>query len=627
MRSSAAVTTPNVRIVGRRFVDGHGRTLSLRGVNAGGSSKVPTRPDGRTHVTHGFYDHRDVSFVGRPFPLDETDEHFARLARWGLTFVRLLTTWEAVEHDGPGHYDHDYLGYLRAVVESAATHGINVFIDPHQDVWSRWTGGDGAPGWSLDAVGIDLTGLAATGAAVSHQTTGEPFPRMIWPTNHTKLGAATMFTLFFAGNDLLPSTTIAGDGAQDILQESYIAAMTEVARTVADLPNVVGYDTMNEPGCGWIDVEDLGEHAGRLRIGPSPTPLQSMVAASGRPVEVGVYDLLADQPHATTVLNPDGVRLWREGFQCPWLAEGVWEEEGPDGVRLLRPHHCAGRRFYDRYLVPFVRRYAERIRSVHAEAAIFVEGVPGAAPPALQGPADPDRIVHAGHWYDGLTLLTKHYDPGLAVDDRTHELVTGEDAVRRSVRAQMARLVSESEELLGGVPTLVGEIGVPFDLDDGVAYQSGDFSAQTAALRAYIDALDANLLSFTLWNYTADNTNEHGDGWNGEDLSIFSRDQGWFGEGPDSGARALLGFCRPYPLATAGTPLALEFDAEARVLRYLFTAAADVAAPTEIYVPAVQYPDGFDVATSAGTWRVAGARVLLDTTGRSGEVTVTVKPR
>jgi len=54
-----------------------------------------------TRVRDGFFDHRRVSFVGRPFPLEEAGEHFARLREWGLTFVRFLVTWEAIEHAGP----------------------------------------------------------------------------------------------------------------------------------------------------------------------------------------------------------------------------------------------------------------------------------------------------------------------------------------------------------------------------------------------------------------------------------------------------------------------------------------------------------------------------------------------
>ena len=121
----------------------------LRGVNLGGSSKVPYTPNGATHLREKFFDHRHVSFIGRPFPLEEADEHFGRLRTWGLTFLRFLVTWEAIEHAGPGIYDLDYLDYLHAIIQKAAEHGLTVFIDPHQDVWSRFSGGDGAPGWTL----------------------------------------------------------------------------------------------------------------------------------------------------------------------------------------------------------------------------------------------------------------------------------------------------------------------------------------------------------------------------------------------------------------------------------------------------------------------------------------------
>ena len=120
------------------------RIILLRGINFGASSKIPSSADA-THIRAAdFYTkHKDVSFVGRPCPLDEADVHFARLASWGFNTLRLLITWEAVEHAGPGIYDHHYLKYLRELCRKAAKHGLSVFIDPHQDVWSRFTGGDG----------------------------------------------------------------------------------------------------------------------------------------------------------------------------------------------------------------------------------------------------------------------------------------------------------------------------------------------------------------------------------------------------------------------------------------------------------------------------------------------------
>ena len=114
--------------------------------------------------------------MGRPFPLQEADEHLDRLRAWGLTFLRLLVPWEAVEHAGPGQYDEEYLAYLRAVVERAGHYGIDVFIDPHQDVWSRWTGGDGAPGWTLEAVGFDLCKAGGDRRGVHTSDGRGPFP-------------------------------------------------------------------------------------------------------------------------------------------------------------------------------------------------------------------------------------------------------------------------------------------------------------------------------------------------------------------------------------------------------------------------------------------------------------------
>lgn len=195
------------------FLDQKGRRLLLRGVNLSGASKVPFKPNGATYRREQFFNHREVSFVGRPFPLEEAEEHFNRLRHWSLTTLRFITTWEAIEHAGPGIYDEDYLDYLVQVIQKADAHGIRLFIDPHQDVWSRFSGGDGAPGWTLEAVGFNLQNLHPTGAAYVHALVGDGYPRMIWGTNTYKLAAATMFTLFFAGNVFAPTTKIDGQPA------------------------------------------------------------------------------------------------------------------------------------------------------------------------------------------------------------------------------------------------------------------------------------------------------------------------------------------------------------------------------------------------------------------------------
>ena len=144
-----------VRRRGTDFVDRHGRVLTLRGVNLAGTCKMPrscggaeAAERGGTHTAEGFYEAEDISFVGRPFPLEEADVHLTRLRAYGCSVVRLLVTWEAVEHAGPGKYDEEYLRYLTALAAKCAEYAINIYVDPHQDVWSRYSGGDGAPAWT-----------------------------------------------------------------------------------------------------------------------------------------------------------------------------------------------------------------------------------------------------------------------------------------------------------------------------------------------------------------------------------------------------------------------------------------------------------------------------------------------
>jgi hypothetical protein len=203
-----------------------------------------------------------------------------------------------------------------------------------------------------------------------------------------------------------------------------------------------------------------------------------------------------------------------------------------------------------------------------------------------------------------LTLFTKDYRSYLALDFATRKLVFLPWRVKRSFCDQLARVRSGSAQGLTAMPTIVGEVGIPFDLRGGEAYRTGDFALQVRAMDASLSALDDNLLSYALWNYTADNDNLRGDQWNGEDLSIFSRDQQADAKDINSGGRALEAVVRPYARATAGEPLRMHFDHRRRVFEFEFRHDGAVQAPTELFVPAFQYPGGCRVQVSDGTFEL-----------------------
>lgn len=610
-----------MEIRGDRFVDDAGRGLILRGLNLGGDSKFPVSPDGRTHRRDGFYEGRNVSFVGRPFPLDKADEHFARLAGWGQCFLRFLVTWEAVEHEGPGIYDTAYLDYLEAVVDSAARHGISLFIDPHQDVWSRWSGGDGAPLWTLEACGFEPRNFQATGAALLHQETGAGYPRMQWFSNHLRLACATMFTLFFGGDDFAPGIEIDGMPVQHFLQDHYIAAMREVALRLAKYPNVVGIDSMNEPGTGFIGIDDARvRRQGFSMPGLAPTPWEAMLAGEGFPVEVDRIGVrgLGLKVVGRARLGSAGFRAWKDDDVCVWRRAGVWDVGGGQPV-LKDPGRFAAKpgAFNDRYLKPFVKRFASEIRRASSDAArfsIFIEGAAQgeSAPSWTKG--DPVGVVNSTHWYDAFTLLFKLWTGFLAFDTERGKAVIGPTAVRAYFKEAFARIAEHSRERMGGVPSLVGEFGLPFDMNGRKAYHRGDFRLQERALSAYYDAIDANLMNATIWNYVADNTHEWGDGWNGEDLSVFCEE--------DGGGRALGGFVRPYAYATAGRIVEMSFNRRSGEFRLRYLPDKTIADPTEVFVPLLQYPEGYalEVSGCMAAERACESPIWLDLKPESGAV-------
>jgi hypothetical protein len=638
-----------IRIKDGEFVDEYGRILNLRGVNVAGSSKIPYNSNSISSSGS------EVTFVGRPFPLSEASLHFTRLRACGYTFIRFIVTWEAIEHAGPGIYDTEYLDYIRQVLEKASEFGIRVFIDPHQDVWSRWTGGDGAPLWTLEVVGFDVDNFPQCEAALCQQTYGQghstpeqefklcgessgaaPYPEMIWPTNYFKLACATMFTLFWAGKRFAPQLmVVAGEekvNIQTFLQTHYINAMGELLKRLIGLDNIVGIGTMNEPHSGYINVADLSilQPQQSLKYGLTPTAFQGMCLGEGHVQKIGewsngIMQYIFGKPDRWVMVDPKGNKAWKDQKHggnangCVWRQAGVWHVN-PQTLQpeLLQPEYFADVDFGKECYVPFASDFANAMRAVWKKPSkspfqsllIFLElqpvdfslmPFPQISSSTHEGLVD---VVNGSHWYDGITVFTKSWRSYFSFNTQTLRPLFGYNSIFRTHVSHIGAVKRLGIENMENSPTLIGECGVPFDMYGGKSYRGSSkcahvngtpdaFGSQLAAIDHTIRCMETNLLSFTLWNYTPDNTNADGDLWNGEDLSIFSADQKCGLEEEDpyyiyDGLRAARAVVRPYAQCIAAQPLENKFDLKTKVFCYRGMSGAGEKtfdAPTEIFVP------------------------------------------
>lgn len=652
---------PKLHIEGRWFVDEQGRRVILRGVNLGGDCKVPY-PDGGTNFPSDFSNHRDVSFVGRPFPSAEADEHFGRLRAWGFNCLRLLTTWEAVEHRGPNEYDAEYLDYYADLCRRAGEYGFYVFVDFHQDVWSRMSGGDGAPCWLFDKVGIDYRKIGDSECAHVMQNLydyarggrqEDRYPTMSWSQNAARPANGVMWTLFFAGRDFAPGLNIDGVNVQDYMVEHYLGSMREIARRVRDLPNVIGFDSLNEPFQGWIGQSLTYRHLGpsdsnpnRALPGLAWSPLDGLLVSHGVTRSIPVLNF---DPATRGVvhkrdktLNPRRISIWKDDQRDPFQQVGAWRVNKDGGFDVLRDNYFqrVGDRkvdFVEDYMGPFFARVADNIRAINPDWILFAELDPLAGFFGESFPKDtPPNTVNAGHWYDVVTLSTKTFNPNFNLDVLTGEIATAAEKIQAQYERQLGKIARMSESVNGGAPTLIGECGIPFDLNGADAYRAygaGDrsdtpWTSHIIALDLMYNALDALLINSTQWNYTASNRNDLtiGDGWNQEDLSIFSRDQQSDPNDINSGGRALTGFVRPYAMATQGTPRKVRFDRISGDFELVFDADLNIDALTEIFVPRLQYPRGCAVEASGASAEVdlKNQRVIVKAE-RAGEVRVAIR--
>lgn len=180
----------------------------------------------------------DVSFDDGRQPLEAIPAFDAsdagQMREFGFDALRLPVNWSGVEPTQDGGFDEAYLDRVAQAVDSAASAGLYVLLDLHQDAYSKEIGEDGAPLWAIQPPPTQLLGGPLTDLGerrLSQQVTDA-------------------FGTFFG--DTTGGTT---------LRKRFTAMAVHVIERFKDNPHVLGLEIFNEPQADDAGIQRLNDAA------------------------------------------------------------------------------------------------------------------------------------------------------------------------------------------------------------------------------------------------------------------------------------------------------------------------------------------------------------------------------
>lgn len=302
---------------------------------------------GNQIVLHG------INYVNKSAQIDKAGfsnpEHFKLMQQWGFNCIRLGVIWQGVE-PSPGVYDDAYLKDLDYQIQLAKDHGMYVFLDMHQDLYSQLFS-DGAPEWAT-------------------LTDGQPHiaDGPVWSDAYfTSPAVKTAITNFWDNKKAKDSIG---------LQDHYIAMWKMLANRYKDNTTVIGYDLMNEPNMGW------GTSKGREKM------VEAFIIAYAE----ATGTVLSGEEVIAKWISEAGKKEILDFISDPKIYAKV--------VDAMYPIYAP---FEKEQLMPFYTKTIKAIREVDQDHLIFLEtsmssnmGVTS----AIERIPNEDKLVYAPHGYD-----------------------------------------------------------------------------------------------------------------------------------------------------------------------------------------------------------------------------------